>query len=231
MFTVAADITLERRVVDVDVNGATAGGELDNAILLSFSLSNFSASTAAFGLSLTSGSLTIARLAPSAVDAAAGDTRAWLGVYGTGLGASFEVSELLSASVSDLTLKINRAAGTTGAESAERLDWTAVFAPDVIDLDAATTFEVVGHAEVSIAEDLIAGSADFETPHQVLDVNIGTDYTNAELERAVLLTVGLTNFAAGVGEDEFGVRSAAGSSRSRCWRPVNPRTPGTPPLG
>ena len=95
----------------------------------------------------------------------------------------------------------------------------------------ATSSASSGHAEVSIAEDFIAGSADFEINRRMLDVNVGVIYTNAELPRASLLTIALTDFQAAVGSDEFGVSISGGSLAIALLAPKQPKrtTPATPP--
>ena len=199
VLSASADVVLERREVDVDVNGAgTAGGELVGAVLLTFTLSNFSASSS-FGIAVSGGSLTVARLTPSASDVAGSDERAWTAVSGTGLAASIRLGDVLTASVSSLVVEVNTASGT----GATPLDWaTVITSSPPVSLTASDVFTVEGDlTNVSLA-DLIGGGAHFSVVQTVVDV------TAPALTGARLLVFTLSSLAL---SSPFGLSITSGS--------------------
>ncbi len=81
--------------------------------------------TAGFGLTVSGGDIGIAVLeAPT--PATGTDTRYWLAVNGSNLAATLSLGGFLTAAVSNVTIEINQAGGTSSASGAAApLDWTA----------------------------------------------------------------------------------------------------------
>ena len=210
----SADFEINRRVLGVNVGVNYTNAELPRASLLTIALTDFQAAVGGdeFGVSISGGSLAIALLAPKqpkrttpATAPTDDQTRRWIAVVGTGLTASVNGGDLFSASLTDVDLAINLSSAKEGVTPPSLLRWDDAFDLDgdgifgdngiadtndklvVGGLDIVIhgdVFSLSGHAEVSIAEDFIAGSADFEISRRTLDVNVGVNYTNAELPRA-----------------------------------------------
>src|SRR5262249_61361632 len=109
----SAHFQVVKDVVDADVDG-TAGfdpaTDLNDAVLLTFALTQLSlkVGTDSFGISITSGEVRAATLAP----AASTDTRRWLAVQASNVGASLSVGSLLSATLTDVAGRGRPAAAT-----------------------------------------------------------------------------------------------------------------------
>ncbi|HET6548786.1 MAG TPA: calcium-binding protein, partial [Solirubrobacter sp.] len=190
----SADLTLERRLVDVDINGADAGGTLTSAVLLTFTANNFSVSSR-FGVSISGGSVTVARLTPSAADVTAGDSRVWTAVQATNLSATLDLGTPAAASITGLDVKVNSASGTLGPESAARLSWgTVITTNPPVSLTSTDAFAISGQlSNLSIA-DVITGSGGFSVVKTTVDA--------AGLDDARLLVFSLTGLTFG---SSFGV--------------------------
>ena len=257
----SAGFEISRRTVDVNIGVNYTNAELTRASLLTIALTDFQAAAGGdeFGVSVGGGSLAIALLAPKqpkrttpATAPTDAETRRWIAVVGSGLTATVNGGDLFSASLSDVALAINLSSAKEGLAPPPLLRWDDAFDLDgdgifgdngvadtndklvVGGLDIVIhgdVFTLSGHAEVSIAEDFIAGSAGFEISRRTVDVNIGVNYTNAELTRASLLTIALTDFQAAAGGDEFGVSVGGGSLAIALLAPKQNKrtTPATPP--
>ena len=193
VLTGAAHFEMTREVVDADLdkNGTLGTDDLDNAQLLTFTLSLDEdagdttesrylqlGSDPSFGLKVLDGVVRIATLAPAA--GTTGDTRSWTAVQAAGLSASLGAGSLLNATVSGITLEMNRFAGAKGTTLAAALDWG-----NSIDTDETGAFAKTGVPGITVTEDklvlggtittldiagLISGSATFSITRDVVDV-------------------------------------------------------------
>ena len=151
-----ATFEFRKETVDVDVDGGgfspAPGGDLDNATLLLIGLTGLELSVGVgdFGLKITQGSVYVASLAPSA----AGDSRRWMGVEATGLAATLNAGDLLSAGIANLELSINQASGGASA-----LNWTTAVDSDGAAPFARSDVQVLDHV-IGLTEDKLAVSGD-----------------------------------------------------------------------
>ncbi|HSO01150.1 MAG TPA: hypothetical protein VLS46_01385, partial [Gaiellaceae bacterium] len=217
---------LVRDTVDADVNGdgfvigtpAAPSPDLDNAILITFSLSLDEApgpetrflrvGVAGFGIEIADGTIRIAALAPALET----DTRRWVAVQADGLAASLTLP-LVTASVENVAVEVNRASGGGAV-----LDWTTT-----IDTDESGPFTpgplvVYGQAlrltndRLAIKGDIVGldiagfvkGTAKFELTTGTVTIKP----TPAEAPvAATLMTLGLTEVNLTIG-DATGVHFA-----------------------
>src|SRR5439155_8145581 len=123
LLTGAAFFSLQRKVVDANVNGGVfdpTKGDLKSATLVTFGLSldetnpgdpadkySLRVGPADFGVEILNGTLAVASLAPA--DAA--DARRWIAVQAENLGATLALQPLVDARLEDVKVQINRATG------------------------------------------------------------------------------------------------------------------------
>src|SRR5262249_1304488 len=142
----SAHFEVVKDVVDADVDG-TAGfdpaTDLNDAVLLTFALTSLQlkVGTDSFGISITSGEVRVATLAPSSPPY----TRRWLAVQASNVGASLSVGSLLSATLTDVAVQVNQASATAPA-TATALDWTSAIDTDETGTFTATPVTVDGQA-------------------------------------------------------------------------------------
>ena len=238
-------------VVDVDLDGDQTADLID-ANLLTFGVSElrFQVGTDDFGVAITSGAVQIASLAPAPPAAGSPpppmpDTRKWLAVQASGLGASLNVGSLLTAELENVSLQVNQASPAVPTPTPV-LDWTAAF-----DIDANGVFGEVDDLlivdgtpielttdKLAVAGDLatlsiaglVNGSAHFEITKQTVDVNLDDDPLTAELEAATLITIGLSEIELSIGTADFGVAITGGAIQVAALAPKPPTitAPGTP---
>ena len=132
----------ETKTVDARVG---SGDDLDNATLslISLTVTNlFVGVPGGPGFTLSSGKLSLALLKPNAT---ANDGRSWMALTATLGNASLTGIDGLTLSISSVTAKINRGAGTktTGGAAADAINWATS-----IDTDAAGGFDVADPVEV-----------------------------------------------------------------------------------
>ena len=155
IITGSANFALVTKQVDVDLDGIAGGETLNDATLLTLGLSslNLSVGAGGAGLAITGGKVGIATIkAPLPTTAGATDTRSWTAITAKDLVISLTLpAGLISASVSNVTLKINKAAGQYQAPTpqggtapapvlATALPWASTAAtpvPLAVDLDPA----------------------------------------------------------------------------------------------
>ena len=212
--------------------------KLAGATLLTVGLSNLSASASsgAFGLSVSGGDLGIALLERLPPLAAPRDNRYWIAVTATNLSASLNLGSNITATVSSITAQINQAGGryASGSTSipATPLNWTTSLdlngdgafggAGDLVDPGvllltptAPVTMPIPFTAPLlalrRIADglniyNLITGSANFAMSQTTVNAKIG----GTTLTGATLLTVGLSDLQAGTGTAGFGLTVSGG---------------------
>ncbi|MGZ4363246.1 MAG: hypothetical protein ACXVFF_13510, partial [Gaiellaceae bacterium] len=212
-------ITLD--TVDADLNGDNtidaAAGDVNDGSLFTLSLTglHLNIGTSDFGVSITGGEVDIAALTPAAPTGPATDTRQWVGIQASGLSGSLTLGTVASASVSGLTIHVNKASGTlnpdgTGTSNidASPLSWS------VVDTDEAGSYAATGVSGVSLASgdpllvegDLtslslaggfVTGSAHFKLTRSLVGVHLASgDLTDAVLLALELSSLNL-NFGAG----------------------------------
>ncbi len=228
VLTGAAHFEMTRDVVDADLdkNGTLGPDDLDNAQLLTFTLSLDEdagdttesrylqlGSDPSFGLKVLDGVVRIATLAPAA--GTTGDTRSWTAVQAAGLSASLGAGSLLNATVSGITLEMNRFAGAKGTTLAAALDWG-----NSIDTDETGAFAKTGVPGITVTEDklvlggtittldiagLISGSATFSITRDVVDVK-----PDATVVTGSLMLLTLSDLHLSVGTATAGVAITGG---------------------
>src|SRR5439155_1493403 len=112
-----AHFQISRSTVNVTTPALTA------ARLNTFTLSSLQLSSS-FGLSITGGTISVVSLLPSAAAVLAGDGRKWSAISVTGLGGSLSLGGVITATVSNLVVKVNSASGLNGVTAAAPLNWT-----------------------------------------------------------------------------------------------------------
>ena len=158
-----AHFTLSRQTVNVG-SPALTGARLNTFTLSSLQLSS------AFGLSITGGSISLVSLLPSVADVAAGDARKWSAISVSGLSGSLALGGVISATVSNLVVKVNSATGALNATNATPLDWTNQVPAAGITLASNELFFVDGDlTNVSLA-DVVGGGAHFTLSRQTVNV-------------------------------------------------------------
>ena len=205
----SAHFEVKKQTIQVNQGGTTS------ATLLTFGLSNLNLTvgTSSFGLTINAGSIAIAAITPTI----ATDTRRWLAVKGTELGASLNLGGLVTATLQHVTVSVNNFSGgatvlnwltslnlngnaTFGENPADRLTVAGV----LIDLTDDQTIVSGDLASLDIAG-LVSGSAHFELKRQTIHV------TNSPAVEATLLTFALSNLSLSVGTASFGVTINGGS--------------------
>ena len=224
LFKVEGDLT------NVDLAGIVGGGAhfaiskqtvnvtspaLTNARLNVFTLSNLQLSSS-FGLSINGGTLSIVGLQPSLTDVAAGDARRWSAISVTGLSASLTIEGIITATVNNLTLKVNSAAGikNPGGTAAAPIDWTNHVAGAGITLAANETFSVSGELANLDVLGIVTGSADFALKRSVVDIDLdgSTATTTDQLNDANMLMFALTDLSLSVGGGGAGLSIGPGGT-------------------
>ena len=139
----SASFGLTIQEVDVDLTGGDSDstgtafddtGDLQNAQLLQFGLdvTNVKVGVSGVGVEIPSGSIGVATLTPERpAMGTVTDTRSWLAVKASGLGATLTgLESVLTASLSNVGLKLNQASGfenaTTMTGAATVVDWNAI---------------------------------------------------------------------------------------------------------
>ncbi len=205
----SANFALSQTTVNANVGGTVLTG----ATLLTVGLSDLqsSAGAGAFGVSVTSGDLGIAVL-----EAPGTDSRYWLAVVGSNLAASLNLSSLVTATVSSITIQINQAGGMdASSHPAVPLDWTksldlngdGVYGGYGDTVDPGATLPspvsmpipfttgpllVLSGALTNLnLDNQINGSANFAIASTTVDVTGAATLTNAPM-----VTVALTNLVA-----------------------------------
>ena len=234
--TVSVDVdrdgTLELPVVGTAWARGPPGPDLNDATLTTLGLSIASGQSLVVGVggvgfSVTSGSLALAILTPSAADQSAGDARQWLALEAQSLDASFTGIPDLHLTVSGLTLDLNRSTGAYTDPtshtpiSTQALDWTKSVGTSsgttftkqpvtvggiAVNLTGVTSLQVAGTATVSFDNGLISGTALFALQTQTVSVKIGT----AAPFSASLTTVSLSATSLFVGFDGVGFTVTGG---------------------
>ncbi|HKI92395.1 MAG TPA: hypothetical protein VJ986_08830, partial [Gaiellaceae bacterium] len=165
-----------------------------------------------FGIQIDNGSLFVAALAPAATT----DSRRWVGVEASGLGAALAVP-LVSGTISNVNVALNKASGV----GATVLDWTkdigtwnattSTFTPiavSVLDSGGVAhtidltngTFAVSGQIDnLSIAGLVTAAHAEFALTQSSISLDTNGDGI-ADISGASLLTFALTNVDLNVGD-------------------------------
>ena len=221
LVTGAAHFTMSSQTVDVPSLSLT------KARLSTFSVSQLNL-TSPFGLSISGGTIKLITLQPSQADAAAGDTRKWSAIAVDGLTGSLNFPGL-SATISALSLKVNRAAGQTSANVlAQPLDWTTQVPAAGITLAASELLSVSGTLTGLNVFDLITGSASFGLKQQLVDVDFdglpGT--TDDRLDDATLLTIALSDLNLSVGLGGAGLTIGPGGALAIAT--IKPKAPTSP---
>ncbi|HNQ87709.1 MAG TPA: hypothetical protein PKM73_03635, partial [Verrucomicrobiota bacterium] len=121
----ASGVTLEKRVVDVDLDGDRVLGttDLDDATLISASIlgADIFIGVSGTGLHVTNGSLAFALIQP----AATADLRSYLAVTASLDSASLEGASGLTATATGIELRVNRGTNSSGAiDPTAALNWT-----------------------------------------------------------------------------------------------------------
>ena len=155
IITGSANFALVTTQVDVDLDGIAGGETLNDATLLTLGLSslNLSVGAGGTGLAITGGKVGIATIkAPLPTTVGATDTRSWTAITAKDLVISLSLpAGVISATVTNVTLKINKAAGQFQAPTpqggtapapvlATSLNWATAGATPAaltVDLDAA----------------------------------------------------------------------------------------------
>ena len=204
---------------------------------------NLTAGVSGFGLSVTSpgsdpaNGVRIALLSP----AAPADARRWMAVQAAGLEATLSLEGLMTATVSNLGLEINRASGpATPAPPA--LNWTTATGTGTAATGAFAALSVVvagqpitltenrlaitGRLTITDLLGLLAGEASFEIVKDVVDVQSAA----VTLDDATLLTIGLKDLALTAGVAGFGISITGGQIRVATLAPA-PAAPSQPASG
>ncbi|MGZ6715887.1 MAG: hypothetical protein ACXVFG_14140, partial [Gaiellaceae bacterium] len=209
LVTGSAHFEVTKQTIHVNQGGSVA------ATLMTFGLSslNLTVGTSTFGVTINSGSVAIAAITPTDTS----DTRRWLGVRGTELGATLNLGGFVTATLQHVEVRVNRFSGgatalnwltsldlnndgTFGADPADKL--SVVLVP--INLTTDEVFVAGDLTGLDIAG-LVSGSAHFEVKKQTIQVNQGSTTS------ATLLTFGLSNLNLTVGTSSFGLTINAGS--------------------
>src|SRR6185312_4328679 len=210
----SAHFEVKKQTIQVNQGGTTS------ATLLTFGLSNLN-------LTVDAGSIAIAALTPTGTT----DTRRWLAVKGTELGASLNLGGFVTATLQHVTVSVNNFSGgatvlnwltslnlngdtTFGADPADRLTVAGV----LIDLTTDQTVVSGDLTSLNIAA-LVSGSAHFELTRQTIHV------TNSPPVAATLLTFGLSNLHLSVGTATFGVTIDSGSIAIAAITPTSTTDP------
>ena len=212
--------------------------KLAGATLLTVGLSNLSASASsgAFGLSVSGGDLGIALLEAPTPAGGATDNRYWIAVTATNLSASLNLGSNITATVSSITAQINQAGGSYASGStsipATPLNWTTSLdlngdgafggagdlvdpgdllstptAPVTMPIQFTAPLLAFGGSLTSLnIYNLITGSANFAISQTTVNAKIG----GTTLTGATLLTVGLSDLQAGTGTAGFGLTVSGG---------------------
>ena len=206
----SAHVSFARETVDVQLAGGTI---LSGATLVSFSLSlgsgqSLQAGVPGFGLTISSGTLLVAAIAP----AASTDARRWIAVQGTGLAASLAIPGI-TATVSSVDVSFNNATG-----GATPINWTtavghydsgsSTFTPSAVEVatgSSSTTpvtltsaiLSLSGHLTLSVGS-FLSLEADFVLNRSGVALDLNGDGT-VDIATATLLTLGLSNVSGSLG--------------------------------
>ncbi len=206
----SAHVSFARETVDVQLAGGTI---VSGATLVSFSLSldsgqSLQAGVPGFGLTISSGTLLVAAIAP----AASTDARRWIAVQGTDLAASLAIPGI-TATVSSVDVSFNNATGgatpinwTTAVGHYDSGTSTFTAAPVEVATGSNTTTPVTltaailslsGHLTLSVGS-FLSLEADFVLNRSGVALDLNGDGT-VDIATATLLTLGLTNVSGSLG--------------------------------
>ena len=145
--------------------GTLASGTLTT---LTLTASNLFVGGGGIGFQISSGSVTIARLASKAT----GDTRTWTALS-TSLVGGFVGIPGVTLDVSSLQVMLNQAAGTNGATAAAPLDWHTANLLPAVQFSGGATLAVSGFGHINLFG-LVSGDVGFSLSTQtVTNVNVG----------------------------------------------------------
>ena len=180
-----------------------ASGAHTGERLVTLALSAFSVSVGDGLATITSGSAGTLKVAALRPPVAAGDTRGWLGIEGTGLAGTLTVPGVSTISITGAAIAVNRASGaaTPGGATPATIDWTTVPGSGLT-LVATPITSVSG----TLAAFTLAGgvlsitSAQFSLVSTRVDVDPDGNTTTAdELVAGRLGTLTLRSFSASFG--------------------------------
>ena len=250
--------------VDVDLDGGGLGaGDLDDAGMTTIALSldealptdpetlTLTVGAAGFGVTVRDGTVKVATIGPKKpLPAGVTDTRSWIVVEATNLGASLTLPGV-TATVSDVGIKINRASGLlNGTTAASPINWvtgvdvneSGTFTPAAVQImggpltQTGGGFAVDGElADLDILG-LMTGSARFALSQDTVDVELaGAGFGSGDLDDATLLTFAISLDEATpeapetrqltVGVPGFGVVISDGTVHLAFLKPKAPPTP------
>ena len=129
VITGSANFAFSLSKVDVAFSGSGTP-DLTDATLITVGLSNFQASAASggFGVSITGGNFGIAVIIPPSTYS--DPTQYWTAVDGADIGATVNLSTLVTATVSNITVQIDQEGDTNSSNTAPPLDWAADISTD-----------------------------------------------------------------------------------------------------
>ncbi|MHC4396401.1 MAG: hypothetical protein ACYS1A_12170, partial [Planctomycetota bacterium] len=228
----SADFAFSKQTIDVDVdaNGIfdPAAGDLDDAELVVFGLSNTSVfvGSGGVGFNITDGQLGIAQIKPNSDTVDAGDTRSYLAVRADLDSASLDGIDGLIATALNLSVDINDASGAYNSVDASALDWSAALALEtgsgfgsVLDIGTyldpplveqellidfnQELFQASGRFELDIFG-FITGNANFAFVKQTVDLELSSTETLADASMIIIALSDVDVFV-GVGDVGFQV--------------------------
>ncbi len=226
----SASFAISISTINVSFSGM-GSSDLTGASLLTVALSNLQLAVGlgSFGLAITGGNVGIAAIEPPTPQSGK-DDRLWVAVNATGLSASLNLGGSVSASVSNLSVQINNASGTTGP--APVLDWTkdldlnqngtyggpanmvnpGASLPMSVNLTIGFTGPeqlISGSLSSLNIFNLITGSADFAIAKKPIDLS-SLNGATSDLKGATLLTIALDNLNLQVGAGGYGLSLTGG---------------------
>ena len=187
------------------VSFSAGGGAPESGTLLVFTLTSLGLEVGVpgFGLSITSGTITVATLAPDAGIA----SRRWTAVSATGLAASISVGGTFSATVASVTLNVNQSSPSAGAVNFTGL--AGISTPD-------GTVEVKGSLTSINIANVVTGSAGFAITKADVAFSVG----GGAPETGTLVTVTLDSLQLAVGFTGFGLAITGGSVKVAALAPA-----------
>src|SRR5439155_425326 len=100
----------------------------------------------------------------------AGDGRKWSAISVTGLAGSLSLGGVITASVSNLVVKVNSASGLNGVTAATPLNWTTNVPTAAIALTDTELFFVDGDLTGVSLADVVGGGAHFQISRSTVNV-------------------------------------------------------------
>ena len=195
LLTGAATFALATRTVEI----AGAPARLTTLTLSAFNL-NLASGLATISSGST-GFLTVASLKATTT----GDTREWLGVQGEDLGGTLTTP---AATVTGLSLAINRAEGASATTAAAPLTWLTDLPEAGLSIEGDATTIAGRLASLSLADGLITGAATVLWTHEAVSVKPGS----APAAAGTLTRLALSELALSVGDAGFGLTLAPGGT-------------------